>query len=97
MPVTGFEITFRRPVADGHEFSAAGAYEEIKGVVKLGAGGVVSEPFPGTDMIAEFAAQVVVEAALCQAGEELSCQGAEAITTSDSSDRALDLSRVWFE
>ena len=35
MPVTGFEITLRRPVADGREFGDAGAYEEIKGVLKF--------------------------------------------------------------
>ncbi|HYE90518.1 MAG TPA: hypothetical protein VEA38_05835, partial [Terriglobales bacterium] len=31
MPVTRFEITLRRPLADGRAFGAAGAYEELKG------------------------------------------------------------------
>ncbi len=35
MPVTGFKITLRRPVNNGREFGDAGAYEEIKGVVKF--------------------------------------------------------------
>lgn len=35
MPVTGFEIKLRRPVADGQEFGDAGAYEEIKGTLKF--------------------------------------------------------------
>ncbi|MBT5319029.1 MAG: hypothetical protein HOL45_03910 [Chloroflexi bacterium] len=35
MPVTGFEIKRRHPVADGQEFGDAGAYEEIVGTLKF--------------------------------------------------------------
>ena len=35
MPVTGFEIKLRRPVANGQEFGDVGAYEEIKGILKF--------------------------------------------------------------
>ena len=31
MPVTRFEVTLRRPLADGRSFGAVGAYEELKG------------------------------------------------------------------
>lgn len=35
MPVTGFEITLRRPVDNGREFGDVGAYEEIMGTLKF--------------------------------------------------------------
>jgi hypothetical protein len=42
----------------------------IKGVVELGARSIVSEPSAGTDMIAELAAEMIVKAALGQAGKK---------------------------
>jgi hypothetical protein len=35
MPVTRFEITLRRPLADGRSFGAVGPYEELKGRLHL--------------------------------------------------------------
>ena len=42
----------------------------IKGIVELGARSIVSEPCAGTDMIAEFAAEIVIKAALGEAGKK---------------------------
>ena len=50
MPVTGFKITLRRPVADGHEFGDVGAYEEIKGVVTF----AVDPEHPANERIADI-------------------------------------------
>jgi len=48
-------------------------------------------------MIAEFAAQIVVEAALRKPCKELALQGAEAIPARETPDRALNLSGVGFK
>ena len=51
----------------------------IKGIVELGARPIVSEPSAGTDMIAEFAAEIIIKAALSQASKELARQCAETV------------------
>ena len=35
MPVTGFDVALRRPLADGRPFGSAGPYEELKGRVRF--------------------------------------------------------------
>ena len=35
MPVTGFDVALRRPLADGRPFGTAGPYEELKGRVRF--------------------------------------------------------------
>jgi Alpha/beta hydrolase domain len=35
MPVTGFEVALRRPLAGGRAFGAAGPYEELRGRIRL--------------------------------------------------------------
>ena len=35
MPVTGFDVALRRPLADGRSFGPAGPYEELKGRVRF--------------------------------------------------------------
>src|SRR5688500_8441721 len=35
MPVTGFDVTLRRPLADGHAFGDVGPYEELKGRIRI--------------------------------------------------------------
>ena len=65
----------------------------IESVVKLGARPVISEPGTSTDMIVELAAEIIVEAALGQAVEELARQCAEAIAAREPSECALYLCR----
>ena len=57
----------------GERFDDPGCFPAmpIEGVVELGSRVVVGEPFAGTDVAAELTAQVVLEAALRQAGEKL--------------------------
>ncbi|MFP6595677.1 MAG: alpha/beta hydrolase domain-containing protein [Dehalococcoidia bacterium] len=50
MPVTGFKITLRRPIADGREFGDVGAYEEIKGILKF----AVDPEHPANERIADI-------------------------------------------
>jgi hypothetical protein len=35
MPVAGFDVALRRPLADGRPFGPAGPYEELKGRVRF--------------------------------------------------------------
>ena len=48
-------------------------------------------------MVAKLTAQVVVEAALCQAGEERARERAEPVAACEAPDRALNLSGAWLE
>ena len=59
------------PSAGAIRQSASFPTMSIKGIVELGARSIVSEPCAGTDMIAEFAAEIVIKAALGEAGKKL--------------------------
>ncbi len=65
--------------------------------IELRASYVIVKPLAGSDMAGELAAQIVVEAALSQAGKELARQRAEAISDGEASDLALDFRRTRLE
>ena len=69
----------------------------VERVIELGAHCIVAKPLAGADVVREFAAQIVVKAALRQAREELACQLAEAVSSRKTSDLALDFPRVRLE
>src|SRR5262249_9416981 len=56
----------------------------IQGAIELTAGSVIFKSGTKTDMIVELAAEIVVEATLGQAGEELAGQCDEAISTREN-------------
>ena len=65
MPVTGFDIALRRPVADGRAFGDVGPYEELKGRIRIVVDPTLSANARVTDIEhaprpVEFAADVSV-------------------------------------
>ena len=56
----------------------------VQSIVELGSRPIVPKPFAGTNMIAELAAQIVVETALCKTCKELPRQSAKAIAARET-------------
>src|SRR6516165_9965419 len=83
----------------GKYFDDSGCFPAMptEGVIEFGPRRIGPEPLTRTDMIGKLPAQVIVEAALRQACEELACQSAEAISSGETSNLPLDLLRVRLE